>query len=233
MAFMGDSWRPEKQPIIQRSESQVPIHCVIHSQVLLTQPACRALGWALLHFLWQGALAAMVMAACNFGLRDGPARIRYAVGCIFLILLLALPVLTFTASLLHAVPVPPVHLPAHPPVLMPIAVMPVPAIAAADLQRTFTPLLPWIVALWITGVVLLSLRWLGAWTYLHRLRRAVSLPVPQEWQRALRDLTRRAAISAPVRLSIQRTTQCPRVIGWLRPVILMPAASLTASTGVL
>ena len=201
-----------------------------HIQSLLAQPACRALGWALLHFLWQGTLAALALAACNFALRDSPARVRYAVSCLFLMVLLALPVLTFTASLVQAPALPPTPagLPLRIAAATPVATAaPAPAIARPSLQDSLTPLLPWIVALWITGVVLLSMRWIGAWTYLHRLRRAASLPVPPDWDRALRDLMRRAAVSVPVRLSIQRLTQVPCVIGWLRPVILMPAASLT------
>jgi beta-lactamase regulating signal transducer with metallopeptidase domain len=199
---------------------------VIHIPDLLAQPASRALGWALLHFLWQGTLAALLLAGCNFVLRGSPARARYAVCCLFLVVLLALPVLTFTASLAHS-PAMPAALPIPTP-----AAAPLPAAASApahgfSLQDSLTPFLPWIVALWIAGVVLLSLRWIGAWVYLHRLRRAAGLAVPPDWDRALRRLVRRAAVSVPVRLSIHRVTQAPCVIGWLRPVILMPAASLT------
>ena len=199
-----------------------------HIQNLLAQPACRALGWALLHFLWQGTLAALVLAACNFALRDSPARVRYAVGCLFLMVLLALPVLTFTASLVHApaLPATSASFPPQTPAATPLAAGPAPALVRSSLQDSLAPVLPWIVALWIAGVVLLSMRWIGAWTYLHRLRRAASLPVPPAWERALRDLIQRAAISVPVRLSIHRLTQAPCAIGWLRPVILMPAASL-------
>jgi beta-lactamase regulating signal transducer with metallopeptidase domain len=199
---------------------------VTHIQSLLAQPACRALGWALLHFLWQGTLAALVLAACNLAFRDSPARVRYALSCLFLMVLLALPVLTLTASLAQA--------PAHPeslsvlrPPATPLLTAAPAPIARPSLQESLTPFLPWIVALWITGVILLSMRWIGAWTYLHHLRRAASLPVPPEWECALRDLMRRAAVSVPVRLSIHCVTQSPCVIGWLRPVVLMPAASLT------
>jgi beta-lactamase regulating signal transducer with metallopeptidase domain len=204
---------------------------VTHIFDLLAQPACRALGWALLHFLWQGTLAAFALAACNLALRPSPARVRYAVSCLFLILLLALPVVTFTASLVHtpAPPAAPAPLPARAPsATLLAAAVPTGAIARpSPLQDFLAPLLPWIVALWIAGVVLISMRWIGAWTYLHRLRRAASLPVPPEWQRALKDLLRRAAVASPVRLAIHRATQVPCVIGWLRPAILMPAASLT------
>jgi beta-lactamase regulating signal transducer with metallopeptidase domain len=198
---------------------------VTHIQNLLAQPACHALGWALLHFLWQGTLAGLLFAACNAALRDASARLRYAVGCLFLVLLLALPVLTFTTSLLHSSP--PWGAGFSPRGASSPAAAPFSSSAPTPtLQNPVTPLLPWIVVLWTTGVALLSLRWIGAWTVLHRQRRAASLPVPPEWERALRDLMRRAAVSAPVRLSIHRLTQVPCVVGWLRPVILMPAASV-------
>lgn len=200
-------------------------------QDLLTQPACRALGWALLNFLWQGTLAALLLAACNFALRDAPARARYAAACFFLLLLLALPVLTFTAALVHAPPVPPVS--GVPPSPMPSATMQesaaaVPSATRHSFRDDIQPWLPSVVAVWIAGVVLLSLRWIGAWTLLYRLRRAPSPPVPAVLERILRDLMRRAAVSLPVRLAIHPAAEVPCVIGWLRPVILMPAASLAS-----
>jgi len=199
---------------------------VIYIRNILAQPACQTLGWALLHFLWQGALAALALAGCNLTLRNSPARVRYAVSCLFLIVLLALPVLTFTVSMAHApdaaaggawkqavaVVVPPANR--------------APARIEPRLQESVAPFLPWIVAAWISGVILLSLRWIGAWTCLRRLRRAASFAIPPEWDAALRNLMRRAAVSAPVRLSINQVTQSPCVIGWLRPLILMPAAAL-------
>ncbi|MGA2742994.1 MAG: M56 family metallopeptidase [Bryobacteraceae bacterium] len=198
-------------------------------QNLLAQPACWALGWALLHFLWQGTLAALVLAGCNFALRGSSARARYAVSCLFLTVLLALPVVTYTAAVLQS-QASPASL-ATPPGLAVSIAPPAPLVTASaygrsSLRDSLTPFLPWIVALWIAGVVLLSMRGIGAWTYLHRLRRAASLPVPPEWERTLRDLMRRAAVSAPARLCIHRAAQSPCVIGWLRPVILMPAAYL-------
>ncbi len=116
-----------------------------HIQSLLAQPACRALGWALLHFLWQGTLAALALAACNFALRDSPARVRYAVSCLFLMVLLALPVLTFTASLVQAPALPPTPagLPLRIAAATPIATAaPAPVIARPSLQDSLTPLLP-------------------------------------------------------------------------------------------
>ncbi len=195
-------------------------------QSLLEQPASVALGWTLLHFLWQGTVAGLVWGACNFLLRDARASTRYGAGCLFLALMLVLPAVTFAILVAQ-----PTSLPASGhwsavPASAPIAAIrnSAPAGLQPGIQDLLAPMLPWIVALWIAGVALLSIRWIGAWTYMRRLRRSGSLPVLPEWERTLRDLKRRAAVSAPVRLAVQAATKAPCVIGWLRPVILMPAA---------
>ena len=202
---------------------------MIHLESILTQPACQALGWALLHFLWQGTLAALAMAGCNLTLRNSPARVRYAVNSLFLLLLLALPALTVATSVSQmptgpvaegwkgaaALVIPPASHGLEPG-----------GIQRSGIQESIAPWLPWIVAVWISGVILLSMQWIGAWTYLRRLRRSVSLPIPAQWHRTLEDLKRRAAVVAPVRLSVNALTQVPCVLGWLRPIILMPAAAV-------
>src|SRR5687768_18480013 len=53
-----------------------------------------ALGWALFHFLWQGALVAAVLAAFHLALARKSPALRYAVSCAALALMLALPVAT-------------------------------------------------------------------------------------------------------------------------------------------
>lgn len=194
-------------------------------QSVLSQPVFQSLGWALLHFFWQGTLAGLALAVCNFALRDSSARIRYAAGCVFLLVMLALPVATFLASFAHGASAPAVT---PQTAQAPGAVaggLPA-AVTRPEFRESIRPLLPWTVALWIAGVILLSLRWIGAWTYLGRLRRLVTLPIPAEWDRTLCDLLRRSAVSAPVRLCIHSAVQAPCVIGWLRPVILVPAAAL-------
>jgi beta-lactamase regulating signal transducer with metallopeptidase domain len=202
-------------------------------QSLLTEPPFQALGWALVHFLWQGALAALVLAGCKLLLRRSTARVRYAISCLFLLVLLALPVLTFVTSMAQE----PTDfaganwVQASAAALLPTHDSPTGVTLSPNFQESLTPFLPWVVGIWIAGVILLSVRWIGAVAYLRRLRRAVSLPVPPEWERALQNLKRHIAVSAPVRLSVSTLTQAPSMIGWLRPVILLPAAALAGVDG--
>jgi beta-lactamase regulating signal transducer with metallopeptidase domain len=203
---------------------------MIHLKSILMQPACQALGWALLHFCWQGTLVALAMAGCKLTLRNSPARVRYTVNCLCLVLLLALPLLTLAVfvSQTSTEPVAGGWKGTAALVIPPASHALAPgSLQRSGIQESIAPWLPWIVAVWISGVILLSIRWFGAWTYLRRLRRPVSLPIPPEWQRTLEDLKRRAAVSAPVRLCVSGLTQVPCVLGWLRPIIFMPAAAVT------
>src|SRR4051812_46879954 len=61
---------------------------------LLRAPAAQAIGWALLHFIWQGTLVAAVTAVALACLRNGAADIRYVVSAIGLSLMLTLPAVT-------------------------------------------------------------------------------------------------------------------------------------------
>ena len=45
---------------------------------LVSRPMLEALGWTLLHFLWQGMLVAVLLAIAESFLRKRPANVPYA-----------------------------------------------------------------------------------------------------------------------------------------------------------
>src|SRR5688500_12994801 len=61
---------------------------------LVRQPAAQVIGWALLHFLWQGALIGGLTALALAALRRSAADVRYVVGTIGLSLMLTPPAVT-------------------------------------------------------------------------------------------------------------------------------------------
>src|SRR5436305_12087093 len=62
-------------------------------EALLRRPEVERLGWVLLHFLWQGAIGAAVVAAALFAMRRASANARYLVSCTVLLAMAAcLPV---------------------------------------------------------------------------------------------------------------------------------------------
>jgi beta-lactamase regulating signal transducer with metallopeptidase domain len=218
----------------------------------------QALGWALVHFLWQGTLAAVLLAGADALLRRGAPNARYLAACLTLLLMLTLPVVTFglvRPSLFEAGDEAPTSrcdscpragADSAPPARSrdaaprspslgratrtPAAALPevsagfrlVPRDWRAWLDRS----LPALVAAWAAGVALLSLRFMGGWLLAQRLRRSGFPGRAAAWQETVDRLARALGIARSVRLLESVLIEVPAVIGWLRPVILLPASTL-------
>lgn len=194
---------------------------------LAHQPWAQTLGWTLLHFLWQGALLGLLAWGGLALLRGAEARVRYGVACAFLLLMVGAPPATF--ALLDAQAAAPARLvltelpgeAAGPLVLA--SELPL----GARLQRACEPALPWLLGGWAAGVLLLSLRFTGGWIHLQRLRRRAARPVPAEWHLVLSRLCRELKLTRTVRLLQSAAVEVPTALGFLRPVILLPACALS------
>lgn len=185
------------------------------------------LGWTLVHFLWQGLLIALAYAVARKVVRQ--SQPRYVLACITLAILLAAPVVTFRIL----APIRPVA--ANPYV----GKVPVTSAAATDAATsaagtiTLTAhmrrdvLMPWVVALWFAGAIVFWVRLTGGWLIAARMRRISIRQAPSDWQRILDRIKARIGISLPVQLLVSALVQAPTVIGWLRPIVLMPVGALT------
>ena len=69
---------------------------------MLQQPFGQAIGWALLQFVWQGTLIALLTAALLAALRRSGPDVRYVVSTIALALMLTMPVVTVVQTLSSA-----------------------------------------------------------------------------------------------------------------------------------
>ena len=179
--------------------------------------ASQVLGWTLVHFLWQGCLLGLVYAALRPLLPRGAARYRLGMGMLFAFALC--PLLTLWKLL------------AQPAYIAASSTSGVMAVAASVMVETrgvgalltgFDALLPWLVSAWSVGVLLLSLRAWRDWRGLKSLIRMAD-PAPI-WQSAAADLGRRFGLRRGVVVLCSRVISTPVLIGWLRPVILLPLA---------
>ncbi|HET9270121.1 MAG TPA: M56 family metallopeptidase, partial [Vicinamibacterales bacterium] len=93
----------------------------------------------------------------------------------------------------------------------------------ARIERWSTAAVP----LWFAGVVLLSLRVLIGWIGLERLRRTQVVPAAADLAARVAMLAARVRVSRPVRVVQSAAVHVPSVVGWLRPIILLPASALS------
>jgi uncharacterized protein (TIGR03435 family) len=193
-------------------------------QFLAAQPWVERLGLTLLHFIWQGALiAALYAVARRFVSR---CNARYTLACAALAFMALAPILTFAA--LHP-PAPVSNLASFATPLSaarPGTAGPADWVALAFDQPVPSNYFPWMVALWMAGAVVCWMRLFCGWLIAQRLQSKLVDPAPPEWQRTLDRLRSRIACSRPVRLLVSSMAQSPAAVGWLRPVILVPAAAL-------
>lgn len=204
-----------------------------------------ALGWTLLHFVWQGAVCALLLAVANVMLRRAAPQARYVAASAVLLAMLVLPVLTYRlvrgagasgsasvgVDVAASSPAPSPFVAATPRAGHAPRVTPAPravsvATMASSLRERLEPWLPSLVGLWAVGVVLLSVRGVGGWAMVQRLRRTGLGQAPAA-EETLQRLVAAMRVSAPVRLYESALVHVPTVVGWLRPVILLPASALT------
>ncbi len=200
----------------------------------MSGPLVQAIGWALLHLLWQGVLVAAILAATLALLRRQSANARYLASCGALLLLIGLGVAT--GYRLYA---PQANVTAGPsagdvpagepaPTLLPDSA---PAEAAPDAIFGLISLanahLAQVVAIWLAGVLILSTRLIIGWIGAHRLAARRSHPVGERWQGALSRIATALQLRQKVRLLESAVVEVPTVVGWLRPIVLLPVASLS------
>jgi beta-lactamase regulating signal transducer with metallopeptidase domain len=180
----------------------------------------QALTAALLHFIWQGTAVALLLSVAFALLRNRSANARYLIACAAMALMAAMPAVTLC-------------MPYRAPVALPGAIVlaiPAGGSAAAALSPDWMVLLAssarqWTLPLWIVGVVILAIRLLLAWRHVTRLRRSAE-DAAEALAKTAAQLAERMKITRPVRVLMTALAESPSVVGWLRPVILIPTAAL-------
>jgi beta-lactamase regulating signal transducer with metallopeptidase domain len=191
-------------------------------------PLVAALGWALVHFLWQGALIALVLALAGAAFPRADARVRYSFACGALALMVASAIGTF-AWLWAAPSGGPLtragELAAVGAGLIASAVERAGA-SSRDVHTGGGAWLQCLDALWLAGVIALSARSMLGWVAAQRLRHRNTSPVDPAWEQRAGRLAAALGVSRPVRLAASMLASVPTVIGWFRPLILLPAGAL-------
>jgi beta-lactamase regulating signal transducer with metallopeptidase domain len=186
-----------------------------------------ALGWTLLHFIWQGILVALALSGALALLRRARPHVRYAVNCGALVVMFGCALATFLTLAVAGTAY-------HPPAAAswPLAIAnEVRSVAgAASPSATLADYLPALVWGWSAGVLLLTLRSIGGWTMAERFARRQTKPAGEFWSDRFAALAGRLPIARPVRLAVSTLAQVPAVVGWIRPVVLLPASVLTGLT---
>lgn len=175
-----------------------------------------ALGWTLLHFLWQGLLIGCATALAWAVLRNARPEARYAVGCGALLACLAWPAAglylrlagTDASGAMFASP------------LLPTALLAPEGLPDLDL------LLRAVVGVWALCAAVLAVRMALGMLWIERSARNTGATHGQ-LQTRLSRMAHDAGVTRPVRLRVLDGIASPLTAGIWRPMVLVPASLLT------
>jgi TonB family protein len=179
---------------------------------------------ALLHFLWQGTAVAIALWIALLAMRKASANARYLASCSALVVLTLLP--GVTAFLLYERVVPVAGAVAGAVVSNVPAAVDVQAAATTGWLSSFqNSFQVWGVPVWCFGVLLFSVRlvWGGRQVSIMRRR---GEPAEEALSGAVARIAERMGVTRPVGVLISALADGPSVVGFLRPVILLPAATI-------
>ncbi len=201
-----------------------------------------ALGWMVIHSLWQATLIALISGVLMLFLRKKAAKIRYIVANVALACVLAASAvtfcmyfdfsndegkLTFTPALESGVfdvqnqesTLAQTLITQATPTLNP---QPTNAISVEGFKDYFNRNLPLILVFWVLGVALFMLRLLGGLSYIYYLKNRMNFPADEYWMDLIQDLSERAGLKKGVELVESAMVRTPMVVGFLKPMILFP-----------
>jgi len=218
-------------------------------EYILTPQLVEALGWTLLHSLWQGAVFAILLVLILIGLRSYSAQSRYVVSvgllCAFFLTLSAtgyiqwqqannrmemnaaqlnqqsttdaIPfnktnenALLSDAEIINSAPIHEEFLEGGSSTWL------------VEFRNYFERHLPLLVTIWFLGILFLQLRFLGQLAYVQRLKHHGAKLFPTTWNDKIEELEGKLRIRKNVSYLTSIRIESPMVIGWLKPVILMP-----------
>ena len=217
-------------------------------------------GWTLIHFSWQAVILGTLACLALRLVRQDAARLRYAICCIGLALLSLAPLAT-AGYLVASNPMPTASINSPPPSLakttdaqpnpssepstddglqdaLETASEQIAASSGAKMNwrvkatKALQPCVPWLAGAWLLGVALLMFRFAGGLWRVRVWTQTAQATNDSALDTLFERLRGKTGVRSSVRLLESARVSVPMVVGWLRPVVLVPTSLLSGLTTV-
>jgi TonB family protein len=195
---------------------------------LFSSPFLNSLALTLLHFLWQGVLVATVLKSLLLIFNNNRPQLRYALSSLAMLVNLLLPIITFIivyrAELSSINPI------ANSLVLSEFIQelkQPDALFSFKELTELLPTLLPYISILWLSTITLLAGKLLIEISTVNRLPKQGVVAPTDKLQTRFDELVKQIHLKITPRLLISLQVEVPMAIGWLKPVVLLPASMIS------
>ena len=195
---------------------------------LFNSPFLTSLALTLLHFLWQGLLVATVLKSALLIFNHNKAQLRYALSALAMLTNLLLPIITFfiiyrTELSSASTNVTSLALSEFIQELK----QPDALFSYKELTQSLPALLPYISILWLATITLLAVKLLIEIATVNKLPQQGSIAPGDKLQARFNELAKQIGLKITPRLLISLKVEVPMAIGWLKPVVLLPASMIS------
>ena len=174
----------------------------------------------LLHFLWQGLVIAGLLFCVNKLTSNKHSQFRYIFSLFCLLLCVIAPTVTFYVLSQPDEIINVSTFTTNDVIASPIAPSGMSNTAHQIQLADYTPL---VAVLWMTGIIVLSMRLTLQMLQVHRLTTTNIVQPSDKLELIFNQLKERLFVTKRARLVISLTAHVPMAIGWIKPVVLLPA----------
>ncbi len=204
---------------------------------ILPDGIINALGWTILHSVWQGIVIVCLLFLLLFFFRYHQSKLRYNLSVFSLVLILALCILTFVSNYRDIGQAGFITAPSA------INSLNGNDISAQQIDFSNYKFLsgevinsiagsipgkfPYMITIWLLGVMIITIRLTGGFFRTQRLRNSCLYEIPADFQLKFRRLIDRMQVRKLVCICESTLISVPMVIGYFKPLILLPFSAVT------
>lgn len=210
--------------------------------VLFAPEIIEALGWTIVHSLWQATVLAIVLALLMLLFRNKSAQIKYFISFAALLGMLAWVSVTFVNSYQYAAEKQIIkeQITSNPGYIKALIASPQTELSGVEsvqhntinfeqvrlrafFQRNFQS----ICLIWLLGMAILMVRLVTGFIYARRLRTYQLVPLPETWSLKVNEMMQSLGIKRKVKAFFSPLAKVPLTLGTIKPVILFPVTAFT------
>jgi beta-lactamase regulating signal transducer with metallopeptidase domain len=195
-----------------------------------------ALGWSIFHILWQGVILVLFLGLLLRLLRNKSSNVRYGIAILGLVAIVGLSAMNFVQNYNKSAnsDTEPTYYPEISKNVL---------FDFGDTENDFYTLstyddiksmvskvdkyFPFMVNLWILGVVFFTIKFIFGFLYTIRLKNTKTRPVSNQWIKRFENIQNKLHLRKSITFLESYIIKIPVVLGHLKPVVLVPAEMLT------
>ena len=210
-----------------------PIHYFVNEHVI------NALGWTLIHSLWQIALIGLLLKISLVFLKKKSAETRYLFSVVSLFSIVVISLFTFIKISQNSLDNKQIF--SYETVSNSLTEVQYTVLASSEshgvdtfilsidkIGRLINSNLNFIVVVWFLGATFFSLRFAGNFWYINRLKKQQVLPVSGKLIQMASAISNKLNLQKHIQVLESAIIKTPMVIGYLKPVILLPVGLATS-----